>query len=126
MLRSLGPWLAAAWLVGSLSAVTAGTTVPATRSGQVSNAVAATQLRPSDCASVAVTTRLLGTGTFSGTNAAELILAGTGIDNVSASGGNDCIVGGAGNDVLGGGSGTDVCIGGPGVDTFSSCETQIQ
>lgn len=125
-MRSLIPWGVAAWLVASLTAVTASTTVPATRSGQTSSSIAVTELLPSDCVSLAVTALIVDSGTVTGTNAAELILAGSGIDSVSASGGNDCVVGGAGNDILGGGAGTDVCIGGPGLDTFTSCETQIQ
>jgi len=117
---------AGAWLVGSMTAITAGTTVPATRSGQTSSSIAIDALTPSECASMALTAIVTGSGSVNGSNAAELVLGSSGGDTVSASGGNDCVLGGGGSDVIGGGSGTDVCIGGPGIDTFTSCETQIQ
>lgn len=125
-MRRVGVIVAAAWLIGSMTAVTAGTTVPETRSGQQTSTVSIDELKPSDCSGVAVTAIVSGSGSVSGTSAAELILAGSSVDTVSASGGDDCVVGGGGNDVIGGGAGIDVCIGGPGLDTFTGCETQIQ
>lgn len=109
-------------------ALTATNVVPATRAGSsIPGAPTANQLKPSACAALNLTIVRVGSGTITGTNAAELILGSSGADTMRGGAGTDCLVGGAGNDSLRGDGGTDVCIGGPGVDTFvNSCETQIQ
>ncbi len=109
-------------------AVTATNVVPASRADAPSaGAPTANQLKPADCAALNLTVVRVASGTFSGSNAAELILGGPGVDRLRGRGGSDCILGGPGNDSLGGNRGIDVCIGGPGVDTFlASCETRIQ
>jgi Ca2+-binding RTX toxin-like protein len=117
--------LGAAFLV--LVAVTATNAVPATRAGRQQAAITPNTLKPSACSGITVTALRVGSGTFNGTAAAELVLGSAGVDTINGAGRNDCIVGGAGNDVIRGGAGTDVCIGGPGMDTFpAACETQIQ
>lgn len=119
--------LAAAVVAGAVVvAHTAANAVPATRVGTSSAAVTANLLKPSSCASLTLSTLVTGTGTFSGTAAANLVLGSAGVDRISALGGSDCVLGGGGNDRLTGGAGIDVCIGGPGTDTFVTCETQIQ
>lgn len=115
-----------AWLVSASTGFAGTTTVPATRSGQATRTPSISEMQPSECASMTLTARVIGSGTFAGTSAAELVLADSGTDAPSAAGGTDCILGGDGNDAINGGSGTDVCIGGGGLDTFVSCETQVQ
>lgn len=107
-------------------ALTGTSSVPGSRSGTATVAATLAQKTPTECASMTLTNLVTGTGTFSGTSAADLVLAGAGVDSPSGAQGSDCILGGGSNDVINGGGGTDVCIGGPGVDTFSGCETQIQ
>src|SRR5687768_4990805 len=110
-------------LVGVLSAslitaLTATNSVPATRADHNLQSIGATDLKPAACSGITVTTLLTGSGTFSGTEASELVLGGSGADTITAGGGNDCILGGGGNDSIRGESGTDdVCIGGPGDDS---------
>jgi len=120
--------LACAVLIGGnlVSAFTAASAVPSTRAGEASETVTVSQLRPSACSAVVVTSLVTGSGTFSGTNSNELMLGSAAADNMSASGGNDCLVAGASNDTLNGGQGTDVCLGQGGTDTFTACETQVQ
>lgn len=106
--------------------LTAANTVATSRLGQSVQTTTANTLKPSGCSSTALSTKVSGSGSFSGTSAANLLAGGSGADTISGLGGGDCLLGGAGGDVLNGGAGTDVCIGGPGTDTFTSCETQIQ
>lgn len=98
-----------------------------TGAGRSQRAIAVNDVKPSECASIVVTVRIVGSGTVQGGNANELLLGRATVDTIAGGGGNDCLVGGGGNDSLNGGSGTDVCLGGPGTDTFNnSCETRIQ
>ena len=116
-----------ALLVGTLGAVlTAANTVPASRIGSSAQAITANALKPSTCSGITLSSIVTGSGTFSGTSAANLVLGSAGVDSISAAGGDDCVLGGGGNDALNGGAGTNVCIGGPGTDTFTNCATQIQ
>lgn len=118
-------------VVATLAATTmlglaAANTVPASKAADRTSTVTAEQLKPSTCNAIVLTAVVRGSGTFSGTNASELILGSLGVDSISGGNGNDCIVAGGGNDTLNGGPGTDVCIGGPGMNTFNpTCETQI-
>ena len=128
VLRVLGVFFGLLVAVNLLSALTAANTVPTTRLGNLpADAVDVNKLKPNQCDTITLTAIRTGTGTFSGTSAAELVLGSAAVDTISAANGNDCVVGGAGNDSLNGGNGTDVCIGGLGTDSFnSSCETQVQ
>jgi len=109
-----------------VTALTATNTVPATNLGQTTQPITANALKPAACAGISLSAVVVGTGTFSGVSASELILGGAGVDTIRGGAGSDCILAGGGNDSLRGDSGTDVCIGGPGTDTFfASCETQI-
>lgn len=107
-------------------AQTAANTVGATKAEDDTRAITPNDLKPSQCAALTLTAKRSGSGTITGTAAAELITGGSGVDNINGAGGTDCILGGAGNDAINGGAGVDVCIGGAGTDTFSNCETQIQ
>ncbi len=113
--------------VSAATAMTASNSVPATRVGVSSVAITANSLKPAECSALGTLTAIkIGSGSFSGTSAAELVLGSAGADTINAAGGNDCVLGGGGNDSLQGGGGTDVCDGGPGTDTFNSdCETKI-
>ena len=102
-------------LVGALVlALTAANAVPATRLGRTIQTITANTLKPSSCSAITLSTTVTGTGTFSGTAAANLVLGSAAVDTITALGGNDCVLGGGGNDSIDGGAGTDVCIGGPG------------
>jgi Ca2+-binding RTX toxin-like protein len=111
----------------SMLAFTAANGVPPSKASDRSQAVNVNELKPTACNGITLTNRLVGSGTFTGTGGADLLLGSAGVDDIRGAGGNDCLVGGGGNDTLRGQGGTDVCIGGPGTDTFlPNCETQIQ
>jgi Ca2+-binding RTX toxin-like protein len=118
--------------------------VPASRASDSQDPITPNDLKPSECAGLVVTAKIAGSGTLTGTTAAELIVGGPGVDTISGggrrdcvmggggadsingNGGNDVILGGDGNDSINGGAGTDICYGGAGTDTFLNCETQFQ
>jgi Ca2+-binding RTX toxin-like protein len=123
----LGPLFVLALASSVIVAATAANSVPGSRASLRTSTINAQALKPDQCAALTLTAIVRGTGSFSGTNAAELLLGGGAQDTIAGSGGNDCLVAGGGNDSMNGGTGTDVCFGGPGTDTFNgSCETQIQ
>lgn len=100
--------------------------VQVTRVSRVVKPIGANDLKPPQCAALTLTNLVIGTG---GTNSADLVLGGPGLDTLNGNAGDDCLLGGGGIDTIAGGPGTDVCIGGPGLDVFDlfgSCETQIQ
>ena len=117
-------------------ALTATSTVPASRAGSTTAAVTANTLKPSQCAALTLGGTKTGSGTITVVlTTAWLILGSAGVDTVTGGnladcilggGGNDSIGGGGGNDWINGGAGTDVCIGGAGTDTFLNCETATQ
>ena len=113
-------------LASAFSVLTASNTVPVTRAGNPSDPLTAQKLKPSACGALVLAGTVTGGGTFTGTAANDLVLAGAAADRPDGRGGDDCIVAGGGNDTITGGTGNDVCIGGPGTDTFATCETQIQ
>lgn len=112
----------------SLSGMLAANVVASSRAGRYVTATDGDDVKPwPDCSGITLTTIVAGSGTVTGSSAAELVVGSTVVDTMDGKAGNDCIVGGGGNDSLTGGLGTDVCIGGPGTDTFNgNCETQIQ
>ena len=98
--------------------------VQMTRMSRVVKPIGPNDLKPTECAALMLTNLVIGTG---GTNNADLVLGGPGLDTLNGNAGDDCLVGGGGVDTLDGGTGTDVCIGGPALDVFLlGCETQIQ
>jgi len=124
------------------SALAAANTVPVTKLSDTRRPITPNDLKPTECNGITVTTKIIGSGTFSGTNANDLILGSAGADTIDGGAGSDCILGGGGNDTLNGqggadvilggdgddainGGGADTCYGGPGTDTFASCETQF-
>ena len=68
--------LAAVILVMSVAATafTAANTIPATRLGQTAQTITADSLKPASCASVSLSTKVSGSGTFSGTSGANLLV----------------------------------------------------
>jgi Ca2+-binding RTX toxin-like protein len=117
--------LIAVLLLSAASALTAANTVPVTHAGVDTRSIGPNDLKPSPCAGITLTRLVTSTGTFSGTSANELILAGAGNDNINGGGGNDCILGGGGNDNFRepAGRNSTVCIGGPGNDSQQTPST---
>jgi Ca2+-binding RTX toxin-like protein len=114
-------------LTVAATAQTSANSVGVTKADDDTRSITPDDLKPTQCAAIALTNKRSGSGTITGDATAELITGGASVDTIAGSGGNDCLLGGASNDSLNGGTGTDVCIGGAGTDTFnSSCETQIQ
>jgi hypothetical protein len=110
-------------LASVISATAASVTVSPSSVGQHQSMITAKDLKPARCASLNLTAKLSGSGTFSGSGASELLLGNSGAEMVDGREGDDCIVSGAGDDSLIGGAGTDVCLGGTGNDTYDpSCE----
>lgn len=119
--------LAIAIVASVVTAWTATNVIAPSRAGRHAEPIGADEVKPSECNSLTVTTKVTGSGTFAGTSGSDLILGSGGVDEIDGVGGADCILGGGGDDLITGGPGTDVCIGGPGTDTFdASCETTIQ
>ena len=112
--------------VVSISALTAANVVPGSKAADLSQSVSPAEFAPPECVGMTLDNIVVGSGTFSGTVANNLMLGSSGVDSISGLNGGDCIVGGDGIDTLTGGPGTDVCVGGGGIDVFVTCETQIQ
>jgi Ca2+-binding RTX toxin-like protein len=108
-------------------ALTATSTVPSSRADDVSRATGVNDVKPVECAGLALTRILAGSGAIDDPNGnASLVLGSAGADTITARNRDDCLVAGAGDDALDGGAGRDVCIGGPGGDVFLRCETTYQ
>ncbi|RJP51263.1 MAG: hypothetical protein C4557_08345 [Anaerolineaceae bacterium] len=125
-LRCILVGLFALTILSSLTAVAATNTIPSTRIGHEAVLFDINHLKPSSCAGITVTNLITGSGTLTGTEGNDLILASGGADVIDGLGGSDCILGGGGDDTITGGDGNDVCIGGGGTDTFATCESEIQ
>lgn len=122
-------WVALLLLVvaSAVSVFAATNNLPPSRAGVEEKPAGPNDLKPSECGSITLTDKLSGTGSITGTAAAELIVASDTADTIDGADGSDCIVAGDGNDHLKGAAGTDVCIGGGGTDTFDpDCETTYQ
>jgi hypothetical protein len=99
---------------------TATTTVPATSAGSSAHALAISQLQPTGCNSLALTSLVVHSGTFSNSRSNVLILGGGGADTITDTGSGDCIVAGGGTNTVTGTS-TDICITGPTLNIASAC-----
>jgi signal peptidase I len=91
---------------------TASTNVPASRVGASVQPGQVMQAAPANCSSLALTTLVRGTGTFSNSASHALVLGSAGVDRITSTGQYNCIVGGGGKDTVNAKS-TDVCIIGP-------------
>ncbi len=128
----------------AFAAVAASNTIPESGADESSRPITPNDLKPPECASLNLTSLVVGSGTINGgggsslilgspgadtikaQNGADCVLGGDGNDDLRGNGGNDVLLGGTGDDTLNGGAGIDVCYGGSGIDTFSAtCETQI-
>jgi len=127
-----------------MSAQATSNTVSGSRASDTQDPITPNDVKPPECAGLNLTAKIVGSGTLTGTTAAELIVGGPGADTISGGGrgdcivggggadningnaGNDVILGGAGNDTINGALGSDVCYGEAGTDTFSNCEAQLQ
>jgi len=110
-------------LASAATAIGAANVTPASKITVSVRPIGANDLKPSQCATLTLTTLVIGA---TGTNAADLQLGSSAADNLDGKNGADCIIGGAGDDTINGGGGADICIGGPGTDTFTNCTTSYQ
>ncbi|WP_269447648.1 calcium-binding protein [Anaerolinea thermophila] len=113
-------WMALGFLilVGSISAFAAANIVPFTHLGEILRANTVNDFKPPECAALNLTNIVVGSGTLTGTNQNDLILASPFNDTVNGRNGSECILGGGGDDYLDGRQGNDVILGGPGDDTL--------
>ena len=110
-------------LASTTTAIGAANAVPTSKATTNIRPIGANDLKPPECASLTLTTLVIGSA---GTNGADLQLGTAAADTLNGNNGADCIIGGGGNDTINGGNGADICIGGPGTDTFTSCTTSYQ
>ncbi|HET7481496.1 MAG TPA: hypothetical protein VFK89_01415 [Actinomycetota bacterium] len=113
-------------VAGSITALAANNTVPPSRAGETSRLADVNDVKPPECSSITLTTRISGAGVIVGTPGNDLIVGSGGADTITGLGGSDCIQGLSGDDSIDGGADNDVCLGGPGSDTFQACESQTQ
>jgi Ca2+-binding RTX toxin-like protein len=109
-------------VLGTVNAIAASNTVPASHVDEDSFDIFPNDLKPADC-TMNITNIRAGSGILFGTAANDLIMGTASGDIIFGLGGNDCIVGGAGNDLILGGAGTDICFGGEGSDSLGCEET---
>lgn len=102
--------LVALILFSTLTAVSAANTIPSTRLDAAASSVSVNDLKPSACVGLFLTNLITGTGTVTGTEGNDLILASSSADVIDGLGGDDCIVGGGGSDTCNGGDGTDIFV----------------
>lgn len=123
------PWLALASLVvlSVASVLTAENAVSPSRAAQLDTAIGPNDVKPPECSSINLTSKVAGSGIIVGTADPDLVSGSSADDTIDGAGGDDCIVGGAGADTINGSGGSDVCIGGAGTDVFDpDCETVYQ
>ncbi|MBL8102585.1 MAG: hypothetical protein JNM02_08660 [Anaerolineales bacterium] len=118
--------LVALIVITSMTAVAATNTIPSTRIDSQNLMYNINHLKPAACAGISVTNLVSGSGMLTGSEGNDLIIGGSGVDEINGLGGNDCILGGGGDDLFTGGDGNDVCVGGAGTDLFAGCEGEIQ
>jgi Ca2+-binding RTX toxin-like protein len=119
LLRLALPIVLALMLVSMFDVLAAANVVGSTGVDDLTTLITPDDLKPPQCAALALTSLAVGSGNFSGHGGNTLILGSAGADTIKGQGGNDCIIGGGGNDDLQGQSGSDVLIGGPGADTLN-------
>ena len=106
-----------------VTSFTASTNVPASTVGTLTIPEAISQSSPPGCASLTLTSLVLGSGVFSNSTSHALILATAAKDTINDTGHDNCIVGGGGKDVIRGTS-TDICIIGPTAGAnYTTCTT---
>lgn len=103
----------------ALSALAAANVVPSTSATEQSSVPTANDIKPAECAALNLTAIVVGSGTFSGSNANELVLGSAGVDDIDGVGGDDCVLGGGSADTINGGADNDVLLGGAGADVIA-------
>lgn len=98
------------------AAFSAANSIPASRAEDYNEVIAVNSLKPTECASLNLTSKIAHPASANGS--ANLVLGTTGADTISSLGGTDCIVGRGENDTLQGGAGVDILLGGTGNDTL--------
>ena len=104
--------------ISIISALSAANTVPASKVYNVSFAINANALKPTECAALNLANIIIIADGDNPTNKNDLILGTPGNNTINGNGGIDCILGGSGDDTLKGGNGQDILIGGPGNDAL--------
>ena len=110
----------------SMTAIAAANTVPPSQVDDQSVSYNVNHLKPSACSGIVMSNLVTGSGTLTGSEGNDLIIASSGADVIDGAGGNDCILGGGGADTITGGDGSDVCLGGADADAFITCESEVQ
>jgi Ca2+-binding RTX toxin-like protein len=119
LLRLALPIALALILVSMFDVLAATNMVGSTGADDLTTPITPNDLKPPECAALALTSFAVGSGNFSGHGGNTLVLGSAGADTIKGQGGNDCIIGGGGDDNLQGQAGSDVLIGGPGADTLN-------
>ena len=123
---SSGPWLIVALLLTTPFALAAASSVAESRAGVHATTAGLNDVKPSECAALALTQLFKSAGDLTAASTNDLVLGGSAAQAIDGGDGDDCIIAGGGDDAIVGGNGNDVCIGGPGTDTFTACETIVQ
>lgn len=119
-LRGVGVLLAALLAASLTTALTAGTTVPASNAGAAVNSLQVPELAPSGCGGLGLGSIVAGSGTIDVSQSNALVLGSAGADTITSTGGYNCIVGGGGNDAVMGAS-SDVCVTGAQLQNSGPC-----
>jgi hypothetical protein len=107
--------------IGLAASFTASTTVPASNAGTSHVTEAVSQLEPSGCSSLSVTTLVRASGTYTNSLSHVLIVGTANADTITDHGIDNCIVGGGGADHVTGGAG-DYCQAGPNLSSkYTGC-----
>lgn len=105
--------------------------IPPIRFGVETRLITANDLKPPECDSIQLVTKVVCSGgNCNGTASNDLIVGSADNDIIKGKDGDDCIVGGDGDDTISGDKGYDVCIGGNGNDKIETknedCNTVYQ
>ena len=113
-------------VIGSVGTVfTSSNTVPQTSAGITFVSIGPNEVKPDECAGIAVTNIIVITdGLQSGTLDNDLMVGSATVSALDGGAGNDCLVTGNTAAVLTGGPGDDVCIGRM-TTVFHECETEV-
>jgi hypothetical protein len=121
LIRIFGALFVVAVSATLLTSFTASVNVPASKVGVNRESLTIAELTPTGCSSLALTSMVKVSGTFSNNKSHVLILGSSGADTVTDTGNDNCIVIGGGNNSVSGTS-SDICIRAPGGGTtYKGC-----
>ena len=125
-MRKLGFAVVLIVIAASVGTVfTTSNTVPPTSAGQAFVSVGPNELKPHECAGIAVTNLIVVTSVMNqGTENNDLMIGNDMISQLDGGNGDDCLVTGNTAAVLQGGDGYDVCIGRM-ATVFHECEIEV-